>query len=219
MSTRVKSRTFAVVSLTACAALFLAGTAYGSSSVRITGNSALTLQVRGDKHTNDLEVAQSGTALIVTENMGSLEAGLGCSSLSSNSAVCSRFVPFAGISMSGAGSVDQLVLAETVNVPARISGGPEFDVLQGGAAADRLTGGPGADQMRGGMGADRYSGGSGDDQIDAVGFGPTLSGPDPDDRINCGGGSADFVEADPDDVAAASRSCETVQVGDPPPSS
>lgn len=68
--------------------------------------------------------------------------------------------------LTGEGGDDRLSVAESVEAPARLDGGPGNDVLYGGAYADLLLGGDGNDVLVGRGGDDVLVGGAGADTLD-----------------------------------------------------
>jgi hypothetical protein len=70
------------------------------------------------------------------------------------------------IVLNGLPGDDRLEVADSLNIPATLDGGPGNDRLLGGAGNDELTGGDGNDVMDGRKGGDVFRGGSGTDTAD-----------------------------------------------------
>lgn len=115
--------------------------------------------------------------------------------------------------------------------------GSDFEIVQGGAGADKLSaaavpgaalrgnsgndvlfapngggtldGGAGNDQLTGGDGADVIGGGLGDDAIDGQGDKDSVSGGEGDDTIEARDGAADTIDCGADEDTALSDSIDT----------
>jgi Ca2+-binding RTX toxin-like protein len=165
-------RTRLALALTTAAALGLASPALADTKVSIesgnfgTGLNGLYLFVRDAPSfpfdaAMDTVVKNDGTKIRITDALGDVVAGSGCTALSNGDAQCPSGLD--GALIWGGNKGDKLT--NLTSLPAAWDGDSGNDVVNGGPGPDQLKGGPGDDTLHGNGGNDGFVHEPGSDDV------------------------------------------------------